>query len=268
VVIRPARTSVSTPSSVRRAILLGASNVDRGLPTVVETALLCGGGPLELFLACGRGRSYGIESRFMGRVLPGITECGLWQALASRPAMPTSALLTDIGNDLLYEVPVRQIAGWVEACLDRLLAMQARPVITALPLANVAGLSPARFKFFRTMFFRRCGLSLEQVSDATRQLDEQIQQIARARGVPLIDPRSTWYGFDPIHIRFGSVPAAWCEILAPWNTGAPLQGRPMSWLAWCRMQRLKPERCWVRGIERQTTQPALRCADGTTVWLY
>ena len=56
---------------------------------------------------------------FLWRELPGIVECGLWDALAQRPPAPTVALLTDIGNDLLYDVPVPQIVSWVETCLDR-----------------------------------------------------------------------------------------------------------------------------------------------------
>jgi hypothetical protein len=35
-------------------------------------------------------------------------------------------LVTDIGNDLLYEVPVDRIVDWVDQCLDRLKAINAR----------------------------------------------------------------------------------------------------------------------------------------------
>ena len=263
-----AETAAAESSPAKRAVLLGASNLSRGLPAVLDTVLCCSGGPAEVFLAAGRGRSYGVPSSFLGRTLPGIVHCGLWDALAEQPPLPTVALLTDIGNDLLYEVPVPQIAGWVEACLDRLLGMQALPVITALPLANLAGLSPARYRFFKTILFRRAGLSLEQARERARQLDTCIRELAQSREVALIEPRAAWYGYDPIHIRFRDVPAAWCEILTSWNPEAAAPARGISWLTWCRLQRLKPQRRWLLNVEQHTQQPVLRRADGTTLWLY
>jgi hypothetical protein len=42
----------------------------------------------------------------------------------------------------------------------------------------------------------------------------------------------------------------------------------MSWRAWIAMHRLRPQRRWILGREQHTVQPALRRADGTTLWLY
>ena len=67
-----------------RVVLLGASNVAKGLGTLLETAHRVWGRPLELFAALGHGRSYGRDTSVFGRVLPGITECGLWRDLAER----------------------------------------------------------------------------------------------------------------------------------------------------------------------------------------
>ena len=103
-----------------RVVLLGASNLTRGISIVVETARLVLGAPLEVFVAMGHGRSYGKPSRILGRTLPGIVECDLWAALKERPALPTFALVTDIGNDVAYGYETGAIASWVEACLDRL----------------------------------------------------------------------------------------------------------------------------------------------------
>jgi hypothetical protein len=268
VVIRPARKNASTEPPTRRVILLGASNLVRSMPTVLETALLCRGGALEAFLACGHGRSYGITTRVMGRTLPGIVECGVWEALAARPPLETTALVTDIGNDLLYGVSVPQIAAWVEQCLDRLLQHGARPVITALPLTNLAGLPAARFKLLRSLLYPRCRLSLEEVRDAALRLDERVRELAASRGATLAEHRSDWYGLDPIHIRYRHAPAAWREVLAAWSEPTVGQAAPMSWWTWAWMHRLRPAQRWVMGIEQRAAQPVLRCADGTTVWLY
>jgi len=82
----------------RRVVLLGASNLTRGISTAVETARLQWGRPLDVMAALGHGRSYGLASRLLCRTLPSIVECGLWPALAARPPAPTAALVTDVGN--------------------------------------------------------------------------------------------------------------------------------------------------------------------------
>lgn len=252
----------------RRAILLGASNLSRCMPAVVEAAQISRGTPLELFFACGHGRSYGAKSSLLGRTLPGIVECGLWEALALRPAVPTTALITDIGNDLLFGASPEQIAAWVGACADRLLARQASAAVTALPLVNLEALSPARFKFFRALFFPACRIGMREICEAARELDQRVRQMAASRGIPIVEPRGAWYGLDPIHIRYREAHLAWREILSAWSDEAAAEGRRLSMRASLAMHRLKPEQRWVRGRERRAEQPALKRADGTTLWLY
>ena len=143
----------STASPSRRVVLLGASNVARSMSTVIETAELVWGRPLDVLAACGHGRSYGRTSCVFGRSLPGILECGLWDELSRRPALPTAALVTDIGNDILYGAGVDQIAAWVEQCLTRLRGVCERIVVTELPLARIASVTPRQYDLFRALLF-------------------------------------------------------------------------------------------------------------------
>ncbi len=119
------QTATASSSARQRVILLGASNVARGISVITETSRRLHGRPLEIFAAFGRGRSYGRTSRFLGFELPGIAECGLWQSLSDRPPLATSALVTDIGNDLFYDHPLEQIVDWIDACLTRLSSIGA-----------------------------------------------------------------------------------------------------------------------------------------------
>ena len=185
----------------RRVVLLGASNLTKGISTVLETASRLWGRPLAVFGALGHGRSYGRTSSILGRQLPGILECGLWDDLARWPTVPTAALVTDIGNDLLYEAAVADIAAWVRACLDRLAAIDARTVVTLLPVENIAGLSHARFKFMRTIFFPHSRITLAEVSRRAFELNDWVRRMAAERGFATVPHRPVWYGFDPIHIR-------------------------------------------------------------------
>src|SRR4051794_38173405 len=104
----------------RRVILLGASNLTRSFPTVIATAIQTWSEPVEIMAAMGHGRSYGQDSSVFGRKISGIFPCALWQDLQNRPKLPTSALVTDIGNDLLYGISPDLLLQWVERCLDRL----------------------------------------------------------------------------------------------------------------------------------------------------
>jgi hypothetical protein len=261
--VAPGANTAGLAGPIRRAVLLGASNLRRDLRTVVETSRRMWGRPLEILAACGLGRSYGMRMPFLWRELPGIAECGLWQALASRPSAPTAALVTDVGNDLLYDVPVPQIAAWVEACLDRLRQMGARVVLTPLPLCNVALLSRRRFLLLRSVLFPGCRLPYGTVMERALDLDRRLRLLAQRWGAVLVEHRAEWYGFDPIHIRRTRSTSAWSEILAPWSEAvSQASARKI------RLSSLVAERQWIFGRERHRPQPCCRLADGTTLALY
>src|SRR5207244_4091136 len=125
---------------------------------------------------------------------------GLWPALTAADPAPTAALVTDIGNDLLYEEPVEQIAHWVDECLARLTAAGARIAITLLPSENLPTLSRRRFEFFRRLYVPRCGLSLSTVIERVQRLNAAVAEIAARREIITVPQHKTWYGLDPMHI--------------------------------------------------------------------
>jgi len=238
------------------------------------------GGPLDVLAALGHGRSYGVRSGLFGRTLAGLSECGLWEALGRRPDLPTAALLTDVGNDLLYDLPPETIAGWVADCLDRLRERGACAVLTRLPLANVRRLTPGRFAAIRSILYPRSRLTYAVAQQRVAELDERLVGLAGDRGVPIVELQTAWYGIDPIHIRTRHHRPAFHEILRPWGeepsatdaahvksaaaTAAP-RFAPGRWL---RYQMLRPERYWRWNAERRHPQPARIEQDGTTISLY
>jgi hypothetical protein len=271
-VTRGRRTEIRrlTPDGVpRRVVLLGASNLTKGIGTILETAYRAWGRPLEVLGALGHGRSYGRTSSLLGRQLPGILECSLWADLAALPPAPTAALVTDIGNDLFYEEPTERIAASVERCLDHLAAVQARTVVTLLPVENLQTLSRARFQLLRSVFFPRSRVGLEEVSRRAFALNEQVRRLAVERGFALVRHRTAWYGFDPIHIRFRQRPAAWREILASWSSSTERYEPAGNALARTLYLRSRTPACRrVLGFEQRAGQPSGRLNDGTTVAIY
>jgi hypothetical protein len=97
------------------------------------------------------------------RTLPGILESGLWRQLESLPAAPTRALVTDVGNDILYGFSARQILTWVSEALIRLERFTNDIVLTDLPLAGIRSLSEGKFLLFRSLLFPSCRLSFREI---------------------------------------------------------------------------------------------------------
>jgi hypothetical protein len=257
------RAAAGAPASRSTVVLLGASNVARCISTIVATAQQCCAGPLDLYAAFGHGRSYGKPSSILGRRLPGIVESQLWPALQGHRGNEILALITDVGNDLLYEAPVKKIASWVEACLDRLSHLEARTVLTQLPLTNLEGLSPARFKFFRNVLFPGCSYSLEEVAALAEELNERIVKLGQSYGVSLISPAKDWYGWDPIHVSMRKSREAWPSVLSPWNVAQRSLEPPRASLRrWIYLRSRRPAELHLFGRRIVKQQPCGRLAGG------
>lgn len=222
------------------------------------------GPDLEVVAAFGAGRSYGMASSLVGRRLPGILECGIWPLLRSRPRVPTRALVTDVGNDILYHVPVPRIVEWLDETVARLTDLAQDVVITGLPLDRIRRLSPPAFLFFRSLFVPQCRLTQGQTLEASERVDDALRAIAERRGARFRPLRLEWYGLDPIHIPLGRARRTWREILTDAADG------PRGRWAWdgVRLFLMKPERRSWLGVEQRGAQPGLRLRSGPTVWCY
>lgn len=243
-----------------RAVLLGASNLKMGF----SRALSCLPGPVEVLAALGHGRSYGMWSRLAWvRQLPGIVQCGLWEELERRPPLPTVALVSDVGNDLLYGAPVPSIAGWVGTCVERLARHRAELVIGLLPLASLEKVSPFRYHLVRQILFpgRRAAPWSALLSDA-RELNERLRSLGLEHGARLVEPSPSWYGIDPIHVRRSMRSQAWTEILRH-----PLLAGEGD-LAGGRLPLFGAAELRLFGVPLRNPQPVCRLKDGSTVALY
>jgi len=253
----------------RRVILLGASNLVRSISTVVETARQIWQEPVEIMAAIGHGRSYGQDSRVLGRKISGIFPCPLWKDLQIRPPLPTAALVTDIGNDLGYGVPVARLVDWVEGCLDRLERIQATTIITQVPLESLARLSVRRYELFRQALFPSCSLRLTEIVALANELNERLVALGEGRKISVIPVSGAWYGFDPIHLKRSTWQHAWPQILAAWRDGEQVSTVPRaSFARWAYLRSLAPAEHTLFGWPRRCAQPCGRLRDGTTISLY
>lgn len=252
-------------ADIARVVALGASNLTRGLQTVVSASRAAWGPGVEVLAALGHGRSYGARGRLVFRTLPGILDSGLWHELARRPQVVTRALVTDVGNDILYGFSAEQTLAWVDEAVDRLHRVTDDIIITDLPVASIRGLSRTKFLAFRSILVPSCRLSLPQVLERVERVNAGLADLASARAVRLFHLDPAWYGFDPIHIRPSLWNEAWRQIV-----GVQLQqsANDRSMAENVRLYLMRPERRWMFGLEQLTPQSGLPLPSGGRLWLY
>jgi hypothetical protein len=261
--------SHASPAAAPRVVLIGASNLSLAFPEVLACARALWPGPLEVLAAHGLGRSYGLPTRVLGRELPAISACGLWRALEAPGSGPTFALLTDLGNDIAYEVPVERIEEWVRAAVRRLEDQRARIVVTRPPLASIETARGARFHVVRTLLFRARPITYDYVRESAIELDRRLCALARERGLELVTPAAGAYGWDRIHLRARERTRFFGEALLRIAEGRlPAEMPRLASEERRNLRRLRPE--WERhlGREHREPQPAGRLADGSTIALY
>jgi hypothetical protein len=250
-----------------RVVVLGASNVARGIGTIVDVAREQLGAPLEIMAAMGHGRSYGLTTSIPFRTLPGILDSGLWRALDKRPELPTWTLITDVGNDLIYGCRPEQVASWIAESVQRLRERSLRLLLTGLPLASVQRVGPMRFVTFRSALFPKSTLKLDDAQRYAIELNAAVEQLATQHGAEFFAPDSSWYGLDPIHIRVLIQRDAWRTIFfALTQKNFPLSQKLHSpWREWLRVMMVCPQQSRVFFRAREVAQPSVVLRDGTSI---
>lgn len=257
------------PEARCRLVLLGASNLRLGQMELLRQAQQRLPGPMDVFVAHGFGRSYGWRSSIPYRALPGIISCRLWEDAESRPSLPTFALVTDVGNDLLYGASPADLMEWVRLCVDRLHAMDARIVITELPIESILTTTKHRYRFFRKIFFPRSALDLAAVFDLAQRANEALSTLAREANCALIAAPGAWYGIDPIHVRRRFRRQAWQSVVDAWAPAASAgESAVLPWKNRIGLQFARPDERWLLGVHQRAKQPSATLGDGTTVRVY
>ncbi|MCC9605145.1 hypothetical protein LOC68_24425 [Blastopirellula sp. JC732] len=248
-----------------RTIVIGASNVAQSLGRVIQLADQSFGPRMNLMIAGGRGRSFGSSSYFAMRRLPSILHCELWNAAAAQPMQTTTAVVTDVGNDILYGRSVDTINAWVHECLARLCGFQAKITLVGLPLARVRRLNARAFYFFRTFLIPRSRMDLQTTLKRAEEVDERLRAAAQECGAAFVEPHPTWYGLDPIHLRSAHAQEAWRCYLSGAAQAFAERPKVSNSLYY---QAITPHERWIMGRRQQRAQPSIQLKSGSVVSLY
>lgn len=246
-------------------VIIGASNVTLSLPIIWSTLRRSLSEPFRLIVAAGHGRSFGIPNTVMNRTLPGILECGLWKTLDKLDdSTSIHAILTDVGNDLLYGINAAQTMSWVNETVDRLSHQSQNILITGLPIDSLNGLSKRRFDFFRGILFPNSTLTLDKALNEGQELHNQLLTFGNDQ-FSNATPEASWYGLDPIHIRRRCRREAWERYLSLCLPNQSL--RKVGPIADLSIWKNKAERRWKRSRLLTSQQPAL-VKNESELWLF
>jgi hypothetical protein len=276
------KNSESTAHEDQRPIVvaLGASNLSRGLSRLLQASRCCSSSAFDLVVAAGHGRSYGVNSRIWNRNLPSILESGLWRSIDKMLRRdvfgnsPRLAVITDIGNDLLYGFSIEQIATWLEEVIHRLHLQQFNIVITKLPIESIQSVGPRRFRLLKTFFVPGCRQSLEEIKEQSRQMNNSIVRLAKKYQLSIIEQPGFWYGLDAIHIRRSCLDDLWQRVVECWpvctHDSETRQGTAQwsTWKEWFRIGAASAEVRSLAGVMLFTPQPVFQLGDTTRVFLY
>ena len=254
---------------LERVVVVGASNVARGMINIAEHVRGYRDAPIDLVVAAGHGRSLGATSNVLWRSLPGLTECGMWDALSGRPqAENVSVIVTDVGNDLLYGQTPEVVLTWLEKCVSRLCEAKCRLIMTELPLASLSGLGRVRFWAARSLLFPTSPLEFDGFIDKCKCVNEGLLRLADEFGASICQPESSWYGIDPVHVRGRQQTRAWSQILAPLRDSVEQRSSRFSNADRSRLKRVRHARREWFGRVHTRSQPAAFLSDGSIVSMY
>lgn len=253
-----------------RLILLGASNLTLSLRLVIHLMQQRFGGPSEILAAIGHGRAYGIFSEAVWRGLPGVADCGLWRQLRETESRQAYALLTDIGNDIVYGLLPEQVLQSVERCVERLQQQSAQIVVTGLPMTSIERLSERRFLLFRNLFYPSCRLPRNETVSRAWAVHDGLVAMAARRKFVLHEQKPEWFGLDGIHVDYWQREAYYRDIVQQFADSGkkpePLESGRGLFLTWQRRPEFAFKTLFGRAIYRP--QPSGLLADGSRVCKY
>lgn len=240
--------------------LIGASNLTYALPQAVDSVLRrFAGETVRFYLAHGPGRSFGIDAGVLGLKFRGHRESALLERIDrdSDQVHLAGAIITDVGNDIPYEIPVPTILAWVEELTRALAAPGATVGITALPVGSIQRVTAWKYRLIRPVFYPGCKLSLDETFARVLEVQSGLEAITgRVPGdVRLLPVESSWYGFDRFHLRRSARRTAWrawVDAVTPSHLPASsARGARVPTLAQClRLRFISPEEYFVFGRRR------------------
>lgn len=217
-----------------RVHLYGASNVWLSRGAALAALRSRYEGPLEVGLACGPGRSYGLRAGNLLVRYPPLKDVQF-------PHTPQLAVLADAGNDVAYGQRPDAALGWIAQTAASL--HPARIVLTGTPLDNLRRLPEWLFLAVRSLFYPASKATHGEILQALEDLRGGARQLAHERGYIYLEPDPGWFGLDRIHLHSAHHDACWSHYLQSSPAGSARRPSRRALL------KMRAAHCWVLGRE-------------------
>lgn len=202
------------PESPVLLVLLGASNLSCGCFAFARHMKAClHPRKVEVLIASGPGRAYCISGGLLNVTYPPIQSSEIFEVahIKSQSGYQVVALVTDIGNDIMYGVSAERIIETVQQVFVRLQSMNAEIFYTTLPIAFEKGDHPIRFCILRSLLFPRSTVTYTEAVAGIIEINQYLKKsVAEHRR--LIPDMNRYLGYDEIHYGWLRAHKAWSHV--------------------------------------------------------
>ena len=195
-------------------VLLGASNLSRGCFAFSRHMKTClHPRKCEVLIASGPGRAYCVSGGLLNISYPPIYTSDIFKVAQEKgeSGYRVVALVTDIGNDIMYGVPAGQVIETVQQIFGKLESMDAEIFYTTLPVAFEKGVHPIWFYLLRSVLLPFSRVSHDEAVAEIIKVNQFLRQSA-SKQCHLISDMDRYLGFDEIHYGWLRAHSAWDHV--------------------------------------------------------
>jgi hypothetical protein len=204
-------------------IFLGASNLARGYTALEKCLVRClVPHPVEILHAMGPGRGYCAEGGWLNIRYPSIGSSGILEAARERAqkAQQVTALITDIGNDIMYGVPVSEITACLNTLFKKFDAIDAEVFVNPIPLDFSKDVSKCQFRLLRSVFYPHSAIDYGGARQAVDAINKFLRDSADGR-IHLLPSAKDFCGVDKIHYSVFLGHKAWSLVATEMLSSLP-----------------------------------------------
>jgi hypothetical protein len=214
--ISSSKISPIQASSPYLFVFLGASNLARGYRALADCLIQSlAPGPVEILHAMGPGRGYCSPGGIFNITYPPIGSSEILKSVQCRKekARRVIALITDIGNDIMYGVPAREIIACLNTLLQQLNALGAEVFVHPIPLDFSKDVSKRQFRILRSLFYPHSGIDYHKAKEAVDAINIFLRDKAGGE-IHLLPSTKDFCGVDKIHYSIFRSHRVWSEVAA------------------------------------------------------
>ena len=214
-------------------VLMGASNLARGYGALAHCFESClAPDPVEILHAMGPGRGYCAEGGIFNVTYPAIGSSGILESISERAEKPRRvlALITDIGNDIMYGVSSRALTACLTTLLQKLNTFDAEVFVHPIPLDFSEDVSKSQFHILKSIFYPQSAIDYETAKGAVTTVNGFLQAQAGGR-IHLLPSAKDFCGVDKIHYSIFCGHQAWSVVAHEMLRVLP--GREAENISWC-----------------------------------